>query len=99
LLDDGKCHSENRFFFDEPKRLELDHARVSVEVREEGRGIYLARVRSASFVKGVRLEIEGEEVLFDDNYFDVDPGIVKVVRFNSPGPLRRLQRKTRVRWI
>jgi hypothetical protein len=47
----------------------------------------------------VRVEIEGEDIIFDDNYFDIDGGSTKKILFGSKCSLGELRKKLRFRWL
>ena len=91
--------SENRFYFDEPKHLDLGKGKVAIKLDSHRKGEYNLLLRTKRLVKNFRVEVEGEDVLFDDNYFDIDPGIPKVVRFSSTLTTGELKRKLRFFWL
>lgn len=91
--------SENRFFFSEPKQWEKRAAKVRMKVMKIQNDEYAVVLQSKIFHKGVRLEMDGENVLFEDNYFDLDPGVEKRVLFESTQRLRSLQKRIRKRSI
>ena len=99
LLIDGKLSGENRFFFEEPKHLRLPRPRVTVTVRKNGPGPCVAIVKADKFVKNLCLEVEGEDVVFDDNYFDLDAGGSKEIRFFSGLAVEELKKKITLRWV
>ena len=75
----NRTESENRLFFAEPKHLHLPEASVIVEVERRGIGELCLHLKSETIVRGVRLSIEGEDALFSDNCFDLDPGTERMV--------------------
>ena len=81
----GVC-SENRFFFCEPKHMRRQPPGMTFELDKVGGNTYSMSISSTTFIKGVCIEIEGEDIEVDDNYFDVDAGIVKKVRIASQFP-------------
>ncbi|HLX11490.1 MAG TPA: glycoside hydrolase family 2 protein, partial [Bacteroidota bacterium] len=92
----GKMIAENRFFFIEPKHLALPNLFVRHRLETGIEGEYLLTVSSTGFAKNVRIEVEGEDAVFDDNYFDLDANIPKIVRFCSLTPLGELRKKIRI---
>ncbi len=99
LSVNGTPFSENRFFFDEPKHLQLPKARVSTTLRPLGEAHFALTIRASSFAKNVWAEVEGEDVVFDDNYFDIDAGRSKDIIFRSRNKISYLRRNLRVRWL
>lgn len=99
FLVDGDTVSENRLFFVEPKYFHLPEPNIGVVVREGKENIFSVSLRSKTFVKNLRLEVEGENAEFDDNYFDVDAGETKMVRIVSRLSNIELRKKLRLRWV
>jgi beta-mannosidase len=93
LWVDGQLVSENRFFFLEPKHLRLPKADVRSRLARHRNHNYVLSIRANTFVKNVQIVIDGADVLFDDNYFDIEPGSSKHVRFNSVLTLRELKQR------
>ena len=75
--------SENRFFLCEPKHMRRQTPSITMELDKLGSNTYFLSVRSTTFVKGAFLEVEGEDIEVDDNYFDIDAGIPKKVQVHS----------------
>lgn len=91
--------SENRFFFAEPKHLQLPDVTLRTRLTEvKNRGFVLS-VSSKSFVKNLQIDIDNETVVFDDNYFDLDAGTTKRVGFISSLPKKTLLKNLRLRWV
>ncbi len=99
LLTADDVDSEQRYFLHEPKHLHLPKAKVTWKIVGEKGGPFVLKLRATTFVKNVRLEIVGEDVAFDDNYFDMDAGIAKEVTFCSRQTLSQLKRHLRLRWL
>ncbi len=99
IVRGGITESENRFFFSEPKHWEKRSGTIRTKVVRSGKGGYAVTLWSGIFCKGVRLEIDGEDVWFDDNYFDLDPGVKKRIVFESALQLRDVRKRFCVRWI
>jgi beta-mannosidase len=99
LLTADGISSENRYFLHEPKRLHFPKAKVSARLSAINGGLYVVTLSAATFVKNLRLEILGADVMFDDNYFDLDAGSVKRVQCCSARGLARLKKNLRLRWF
>jgi len=99
LTAGGSVVSENRFFFEEPKHLLLPPTRVVVTIFHDTDGTPVARLKAWGFAKGVHLEIDGKDSVFEDNYFDIDAGASKEVRLGRGISLSKAQRSLRVRWL
>ncbi len=99
FLSNGRRLSENRWYFVEPKHLRLPESNVTASVQDARAGIAMVVVCSERFAKNVRLEIEGEDVLVDDNYFDIDAGESIEVSLTSSRPAAELQRSIRLRCL
>ena len=99
FIVDGAVVAENRFFFEEPKRLLLPPARVSVSVIESYDSVRRLSVTADRFVKYLRLEVEGEDAQFDDNYFDLDAGGKKEIQALSKLGAGELQQRLKLTWL
>jgi beta-mannosidase len=99
LSVNGTPCSENRLFFDEPKHLQLPKARVGITLRHLEKGYFALTTRASSFAKNVYAVVEGEDIVFDDNYFDIDAGRSKEVIFRSRNKISYLRRNLRIRWL
>ena len=80
--EDGAV-SENRHYFAEPKHTELPDPGLSWSVARTGGMSFVVSVRAKHLARDVSLEVEGADVEFDDNVFDIDGGSVKTVRCRS----------------
>jgi beta-mannosidase len=97
FLIEGAVVAMNRFFFEEPKRLRLPVADVSAVLRKGKEGACRLSIKADRFVKYLRLELE--DVLFDDNYFDLDAGEWREIMFNSTLGVNDIKKKLRLRWL
>ncbi|MDE3056388.1 MAG: glycoside hydrolase family 2 protein [Bacteroidota bacterium] len=61
--------------------------------------LFLISLQSSTFVKNLRLEIEGEDTEFGDNYFDLDAGETKTVQVVSKLSETELRKRLRLRWV
>lgn len=91
--------SENRYFFEEPKHLALPRAKIALKLSAGEDNKVRLELRSDTLVKNVRLELEGEDVVFDDNYFDLDSRMPKAVQFVTHRQLREIKSKMRLKWL
>ena len=91
--------SENRLFFVEPKHLDLAGAHVRTALRRGADGSSLLTVRTDRFVKNLRIEVRGGDVVLDDNYLDIDAGSPKLVRVSSRRPAGLLSKHIVLRWV
>ena len=70
--------SEGALLFVKPKHFLFKNPDIKAEVTEKENG-YLISLTSKALAKYVELQIEGEDVIFTDNYFDLVPGNKKVI--------------------
>ncbi|HTY59347.1 MAG TPA: glycoside hydrolase family 2 protein, partial [Bacteroidota bacterium] len=96
---EGTPPGENRIYFAEPKHMDLPDPRLSWKVKRRGGTSFEIEVRAKGLARGVRLEIEGTDVLFDDNVFDMDGGTARTVRCTAEISPRRFRRNLTVRPI
>jgi beta-mannosidase len=75
--------SENRHYFVEQKHIGLPDPGLSVSVARTGGTSFAVTLRAKKLARDVRLEVEGTDVEFDDNVFDIDGGSVKTVHCRS----------------
>jgi beta-mannosidase len=93
----GKDVSENRHFLSEPKHMQSQPTALTIELVKLDDSSYELSVASKTLVKYVRIEIEGEDVVPQDNFFDVDPGVAKSTRIITEMSLEQLQRRLKIR--
>jgi len=82
----GKSLATSTCLLERPKHLKLPRAKAKVKlerVNHEGT-LFRATVTSKAFIKSAHLRVRGVETEFEDNYFDVIPGIPKVVYIRTP---------------
>lgn len=99
FLTADDLNSEQRYFLHEPKHLQLPKVKVASKIRTKKDGSFVLTLRASTIVKNVRLEILGEDVQFDDNYFDMDAGQVKEVVFCSKQELSQVRKHLTLRWL
>ena len=97
LKSDGQTISENRRYFVEPKHMRLSPSEVNLTVASDGSNGSLVTLICSGLKKNLRLEIENEDAGFDDNYFDLDARIPKVVRVSSKLPDNLIKEMLRLR--
>jgi hypothetical protein len=59
--------------------------------------VHTITIASATLSKNLRIEIENEDVEVDDNFFDIDAGVPKVVRIISHLPQKLIKERLRLR--
>ena len=99
VLMQGRVVSENRFFFVEPKHLQLPRPAVTFSVTSAGDGELKMVLRASKFVKNVRVEVKGGGVTFSDNYIDIDAGAKGVIRLGSTLKLAEVRKRTHLHWL
>lgn len=78
-LRDGKnTLSENIYYFSEPKDLQLEKSDITTGVKRTEKG-YELTLTAKKLAKNVYIDIDGENILFSDNYFDLLPGRSKKI--------------------
>ncbi len=86
--------SENRFFFAEPKHMALGQPDLRTGVHGKGASLRV-ELRSSAFARAVMVEADRGRAVFDDNYFDMEPGEGRTIRLLTeitPEALRRTLR-------
>lgn len=99
LLTADNLSSEQRYFLCEPKHLTLPKPKLTWELQKGGERLYTLVLHADGFVKNVRVEIENEDILFDDNYFDMNAGETKELQFDTSQKLAQLRRHVKIRWL
>ncbi len=93
LLLDGYVTTENRYFFAEPKHLHLPSPTITSTILEKKGDTYRISIQTDLFAKDVRIEIDGCDADFNDNYFDLDAGALKIIQCIVPGSVSNIERK------
>jgi beta-mannosidase len=93
LLSDGYVISENRFFFAEPKHLHFPKPLLTYTISKQNETEYQIRIQTDLFAKDVKVEIEGGDADFSDNYFDLDAGDMKVIHCVVPSFGEKIEEK------
>jgi beta-mannosidase len=97
LKKDDVLLSGNRYFFVEPKHMVNRPSKVVFELEREADNVYSMTLTSTTLEKNVRIEIENEDAEVNDNYFDLDAGIPKLVRIISDLPQEMIKERLRLR--
>lgn len=83
-LNYNKSTNKNYFFFSAPKSMNLmDNTSINIEKLEVGEGYTLLQLKSNGFCKSVYLTSD-QEGWFSDNFFDMEQGDIKNVKFYAP---------------
>ena len=79
-LEGGDRRAENLVLFAPPKHMELPDPALKATCRKLGDGCFLVCVTAKWPALWVRLDVEGTEALFSDNYFHLSPaGCAEIV--------------------
>lgn len=81
LSHDSLVLAENNFYFTKPKNLNLKKPNILIKMKKSKQG-YLIRLQTNYLAKGVYLSTSVKG-FFDDNYFDLIPGIEKQLFFKT----------------
>lgn len=84
--DDGTV-ARNAYTYSRPKHMRLP--RPNLQIAPEGADSFL--VRTDVFAKGVYLLHPDLEVVFEDNYFDLLPGEVRLIKASAPVDVREVK--------
>ena len=88
--------SENFVTFLPDKHLKLNKGKLDYELIETRDG-YSLKLSSDTFMKFVEVRLEGEDIVFSDNYFHLIPNRDKLISFTSKSSLEEIRNKIRVR--
>ena len=89
--------SESRQYFVEPKHMRLPLANVELQLSSDAANVHLLTLTASGLKKNMRIEIENDDAEMDDNYFDLDAGIPKVVRIIPHLPQKLIKERLRLR--
>jgi len=95
----GNVVSENRFFFLKPKYLQFPRSGVTFSLRRIADKELEMTLHAKGFAGNVRVIIEGEDVVLNDNYFDMDADSRRVIRFRSKRTQAQLTNRIRLHWL
>ncbi|MEM2920825.1 MAG: glycoside hydrolase family 2 protein, partial [Candidatus Bathyarchaeia archaeon] len=90
LCRDGEIIAYSTCVLERPKYLKLPRARARIRLERMNREgtLFKATVTSKVFMKSAHIRLPYMEADFDDNYFDVVPGIPKVVYIRTSKKFR-----------
>ena len=94
VLKTGNDEYGNVFLFVKPKDLMLQKPQLKLDVVEDN-GIKV-RVNSSNYVKGLHLMLPGEGYFFEDNYFDLIPGLTYELSLQTDRSLKDI--KDNISW-
>ena len=77
----------------------IPSSNVEILLSEAAADNYTLTLTSSGLKKNVRIEIENDEAEFNDNFFDVDAGIPRVVRITSHLPKELIKERLRLRML
>ncbi len=77
-----KILTDNLFFFKKYKELNLEKPEIKIDAVKTDDG-YELKLNTDKFAKDVCLSFEDQDGFFEDNYFDLFPGEVKKVKFQT----------------
>lgn len=93
ISTDGYAHDGN-FYLCKQKALRLLPPQIHYEIKSVDDG-YELTLHADNFIRALQLSVDGEQNRFDDNFFDLIPGITKTCRIQSALPLNEF--KTRLK--
>jgi beta-mannosidase len=97
LKKNGVVLSENRYYFVELKHMQIPLTNVEFRLSSDAENVHVVTFTASGLKKNMRIEIENEDVEVDDNFFDIDAGIPKVVRIISHLPQELIKERLRLR--
>ncbi len=95
LVNDDEILTSQILYFAHPGKLELVNPELELDFVSEGQNISI-KLKSNSLAKNVWLSTENQNLSLSDNYFDVIPGVKKVVRVNNRIDLEILKKNLKV---
>lgn len=86
--------SSNHLYFNIPKELKLENPGISIKTEKSEKG-YKISLSTVSLARNVYLSIN-ENGFFTDNYFDLMPGQVKILTFETLEDISSFQTKLKI---
>ncbi|MCF6241827.1 MAG: glycoside hydrolase family 2 protein [Bacteroidales bacterium] len=91
IKQNGKLLADNYLFFAKIKDLILPHSHIQTNIIQKD-GKYGIQIMADVFVKNLYLDYPDDKGVFSDNYFDMLPGEVKTVWFNTENAGKEIQK-------
>jgi beta-mannosidase len=88
--------AENRLYFVEPKHMLLPNPTLTADIHSLGENSFQIDVHAELFAKDVRIDIEGIDADFSDNYFDLDVGAMKSIRCTTTAAPELVEKNMRL---
>ena len=82
LVIQGETVGSSSVLFVKAKHFQFENPGITAEV-EEGVDAFTIRLQAQRFAKYVELQLQNVEARFSDNYFDVTPGLTRVVQLKK----------------
>ncbi|SMO81307.1 beta-mannosidase [Saccharicrinis carchari] len=98
LSEAGKVLSENKYYFEPVKRLNLPTPDVKVSIAA-GDDMYTLELTTDVLAKNVFVAYEEGTGFFSDNYFDLMPGETKTITFTPDASVKEFESKLTIRTI
>ncbi len=95
LTSGNKILCENKFFFKDPKDLNLEKPDIKINVQKNDDG-YELTLTSDKFAKDVYLNFKNRDGFFTDNYFDLLPGVAKTIEYRTKNRIDDILNKLKV---
>ncbi len=73
------------------KHLDLVDPKLSWVLEEPTPGSFSLSITAKAFAKFVEIDSQGFDVITSDNYFDLDPGETRILKFSTIKPLKSIQ--------
>lgn len=96
LTHDDQLIAENQVSFSPDKHLELLEPEIGFDLFES-EGNFVMILSSKKYAKYVEVSVNGEDIIFSDNYFFLIPKQKKVIMFKSKHPLDEIANHIMVR--
>ena len=92
LIENKAVLATNNFFFVLEKEMNLRKPNISVKTSQKGNSVTLT-LKSNILVKNVFVSYKGIKGSYNDNYFDLLPGMSKTIIFTAKDPLGKVKPK------
>jgi beta-mannosidase len=98
LRDHSQVITSRNYFFKKPKDLLLDKVQVQYTVKQELDHVSIS-LTGTTLAKYVFLEVQGEEIHFSENFFDLAAHEIKTVTVQTNLPALEIEKKLQVRTL